>query len=376
MSDIFEQAQDFDLIHNYFGVLPVMYSGLVTRPILTTIRGIPSDGLLPVYRKYNEKAYYVSVSDAERSPDLSYLATIYPGIDIESFTFRGDPGTYLLVIAGGHAEEGIREAVEIADVSQVDLRIAGSLENERYFEEHIKPQVHGDRVRRLGSIGPDRKNELMGNALAVLNLGRSFDFSAAEANACGTPVIASLSGAAGEIIRHGFNGFLVTDVAEAVEAVRNVRSISRSDCRKVAEQRFSAGRMVDDYMKIYERVLAETSTEDRRPWGYYEILCDSPDHKVKRIVVRPGKRLSLQRHKHRSEHWTVVKGEPLVTVDGKEMRLAPGDSIGIPLGAQHRIANPGEIDVVFIEVQTGHSFAEQDIERFEDDFGRVRESHH
>jgi len=115
----------------------------------------------------------------------------------------------------------------------------------------------------------------------------------------------------------------------------------------------------------------EAGREDRRPWGYYEILADFPDHKVKRIVVYPGKRLSLQRHAHRAEQWTVVRGSPIVVLDGQEIRLRQGESVHIPVGARHRIWNPGEGEVVFIEVQTGTYFGEDDIERFEDDFVRM-----
>ncbi|HAJ28281.1 MAG TPA: mannose-6-phosphate isomerase [Syntrophus sp. (in: bacteria)] len=109
---------------------------------------------------------------------------------------------------------------------------------------------------------------------------------------------------------------------------------------------------------------------DHRPWGYYEVLGDAPDHKVKRIVVYPGKRLSLQRHRRRSEHWYVFQGQALATIDGKEISLRPGQAVDIPSGASHRIANRGAVDVAFIEVQTGDYFGEDDIERIEDDFGR------
>ncbi len=110
---------------------------------------------------------------------------------------------------------------------------------------------------------------------------------------------------------------------------------------------------------------------DHRPWGFYEVLSDESDHKVKRITVKPGMRLSLQRHRRRSEHWFIVRGRALVTVDGREVELEGGDSIDIPQGAAHRIANTGEEDLVFIEVQRGDYFGEDDIERLEDDFGRV-----
>ena len=110
---------------------------------------------------------------------------------------------------------------------------------------------------------------------------------------------------------------------------------------------------------------------DHRPWGFYEVLSDKPDHKVKRITVYPAKRLSLQRHQKRSEHWYIVFGNAVVTLDVEEIRLKEGESIDIPLGTAHRISNESSEDVVFIEVQRGEYFGEDDIERLEDDFGRV-----
>ncbi len=111
---------------------------------------------------------------------------------------------------------------------------------------------------------------------------------------------------------------------------------------------------------------------DERPWGNYTVLDDdAPDHKVKRMVVHPGKRLSYQRHAKRSEHWFIVSGKALVTLDGAEVELEAGEAIDIPCGSAHRIANPGDTDLVFVEVQHGTYFGEDDIERLEDDFGRV-----
>jgi mannose-6-phosphate isomerase len=110
---------------------------------------------------------------------------------------------------------------------------------------------------------------------------------------------------------------------------------------------------------------------DQRPWGNYQVLADEPDHKVKRIVVYPGKRLSLQRHRQRAEHWYLVAGRGLVTRDREEFALTAGQAVDIPRGARHRLENPGPEKVVFIEVQTGDYFGEDDIERFEDDFGRA-----
>jgi mannose-6-phosphate isomerase len=111
--------------------------------------------------------------------------------------------------------------------------------------------------------------------------------------------------------------------------------------------------------------------EDQRPWGWYRVLEDAPSHKVKRIVVDPGSRLSLQRHQHRDEHWFVLSGAALVTRDGEQIRLGPGDAVDIPNGAAHRVASVGDEPLVFIEVQRGDYFGEEDIERLEDDFGRA-----
>ena len=110
---------------------------------------------------------------------------------------------------------------------------------------------------------------------------------------------------------------------------------------------------------------------DYRPWGFYEVLSDREDHKVKRISVYPGKRLSYQRHSRRGEHWYIVSGRAVVTLDGREIGLGPGEAVDIGCGTAHRISNPGEENVVFIEVQTGDYFGEDDIERLEDDFGRT-----
>jgi len=110
---------------------------------------------------------------------------------------------------------------------------------------------------------------------------------------------------------------------------------------------------------------------DERPWGNFTVLDDvCDDHKVKRIVVAPGKRLSYQTHQKRAEHWFMVSGVATVTLDGREFELAPGESVDIAVGQAHRCENRGTSDVVFIEVQTGTYFGEDDIVRLDDDFGR------
>jgi mannose-6-phosphate isomerase len=110
---------------------------------------------------------------------------------------------------------------------------------------------------------------------------------------------------------------------------------------------------------------------EKRPWGGYDVLADEQSHKVKRMTVNPGHRLSYQRHAHRSEHWFVFEGTATVTLDGVEHVVATGEAIDIPLGAAHRIGNNDVGPLVFIEVQHGTYFGEDDIERLEDDYGRL-----
>jgi len=110
---------------------------------------------------------------------------------------------------------------------------------------------------------------------------------------------------------------------------------------------------------------------DERPWGSYEVLLDSPDHKVKQLVVSPGRRLSYQKHARRSEHWFIVSGRGVVTLNDAPVEVGPGSTVDVALGTSHRIENTGTDDLVFVEVQHGEYFGEDDIVRLEDDFGRA-----
>ena len=110
---------------------------------------------------------------------------------------------------------------------------------------------------------------------------------------------------------------------------------------------------------------------ESRPWGGYEVLSDAASHKVKRLTVEPGHRLSYQRHAHRSEHWFVVSGHGTAIVGDTPQPVAPGVAVDVPAGTAHRIENSGTEPLVFVEVQHGTSFEEDDIERLEDDYGRI-----
>ena len=119
------------------------------------------------------------------------------------------------------------------------------------------------------------------------------------------------------------------------------------------------------------RKLMSELEKSERPWGRYEVLQESSTHKVKCIWMKPGTRLSYQRHKHRAEHWFIVQGTGEVTIDGQISQVKPGDTVEFKVGVLHRLANTGKDEIIFVEVQTGSYFGEDDIERLEDDFGRA-----
>ncbi|MDD4249208.1 MAG: cupin domain-containing protein, partial [Methanosarcina sp.] len=174
-----------------------------------------------------------------------------------------------------------------------------------------------------------------------------------------------------ELIIHEETGFLVNNVDEAVEAVQKVNSISRRRCRESVEKRFSVDRMVDDYIRVYETILEKCKREEKRPWGFYEVLTEKPGYKVKRITVLPQEELSLQRHSHRSEYWYIISGEGLVTKNDDQIRVLAGDSVDLPVNDIHRVKNTGRQNLIFIEIAQGDYLGEDDIERLEDKYGRA-----
>jgi mannose-6-phosphate isomerase-like protein (cupin superfamily) len=204
-----------------------------------------------------------------------------------------------------------------------------------------------------------------------------------EAMACGTPVIAYPRGSVPEIIKHGETGFIVSSLDGAVEALSLAPGLDPQRLRRYVEERFSRERMIEDYIRVYEEVLrmeqadpknpsSETQNPkfDQRPWGSFTVLDEADGYKVKRIEVLPHKRLSYQRHSRRAEHWMVVQGTAKVTLDGREALVRVGETADVPVGTAHRVENPGDERLVFIEVQRGDYLGEDDIVRLEDDFGR------
>jgi glycosyltransferase involved in cell wall biosynthesis len=207
---------------------------------------------------YNDRGHYVAISEADKSPELDYLATIYHGIDVTQFPFSKGRGKYLLFFGRIHPEKGVHEAIQVAQRVGMKLLIAGIIQDQAYFEKFVEPYIDGTRVEYLGAVGPDRRPEVLGQALALLHLisfEEPFGLSVVESMACGTPVIAFGRGSMPEIIRNRETGYIVENIDQAVEAVAAVDSIDRSACREDVEKRFSDTRMAQDYIRAYQEVL-------------------------------------------------------------------------------------------------------------------------
>ena len=258
IAEVFERANEFDLIHNHFDFLPLSYSGLVETPVVTTIHGFSSPRILPVFEKYNKRTYYVSISDADRSPNLDYVATVHHGIPLDEFTLRSDSDGYLLFFGRIHPEKGTADAIEVARRAGRPLVIAGIIQDQDYFDREVAPHVDGDRVRYLGPVGSDKRSEVLGGADALLHLihfDEPFGLSMIEAMACGVPVIAIGRGSVPEIVVNGETGFVVSDADTAVAAVERIGALDRAAVREHVEARFSVDRMTDAYLGVYQEVL-------------------------------------------------------------------------------------------------------------------------
>ena len=258
IAEVFERAGEFDLIHNHFDFLPLTYSALVSTPMLTTIHGFSSSKILPVFRKYNGRVYYVAISEADRHPDLEYIATIYHGIPVEEFPFYEEPGDYLLFFGRIHHDKGVYEAIQMAREVGMPLIIAGIVQDEAYFDSQVAPHIDGKEVKYIGVVGPEGRGEVLGHARALvhlINFEEPFGLSVVEAMACGTPAIAMRRGAMPELIRDGETGFLVDSLEEAVGRVRQLDSICRRQCRRWVQERFTQERMVRGYLRVYESIL-------------------------------------------------------------------------------------------------------------------------
>ena len=256
---VFEEADQFDLIHNHFDFLPLMWSRLVATPMVATVHGFSNADILPAYRAYDDRVHYVAISEADRHPDLTYAATIHHGIDLDAFAYRPDPDPdgHVLFFGRIHPDKGTADAIDIARAAERPIVLAGIVQDQEYFESEVRPRLGAD-ATYVGPVGGSDRALLLGSAAALLHpiaFEEPFGLSVIEAMACGTPVIAYRRGSMPELIHNGVNGFLVDGLDEAVAALGKLDELERKASRADAEDRFSSTRMVAAYATVYDHIL-------------------------------------------------------------------------------------------------------------------------
>src|ERR1700735_490683 len=257
ISEVFEHAAEFDLIHSHYDFMALTYSRLVKTPVLTTIHGFSSPKIMPVYQKYRD-GYLVSISDSDRAPGLNYLATVYNGIDPSLYPFQESPGEGLIFLGRIHPDKGVHLAIAVARLSGLPLLIAGIIQDKEYFKKQVEPYLDDREIRYIGPVDVAGKNELFSRARALLHLNtipERFGLVLVEANAAGVPVIAMDLGSCREVIKDRETGFLVDSVTEAVRAGGRISEIDRSACRNRVRQYFSIETMVDGYERVYSTIF-------------------------------------------------------------------------------------------------------------------------
>lgn len=250
-----ERSGDFDLVHNQLDWLPLALGGAWRAPLVTTVHGFSGPDILPAYRAGHSDL--VSISDADRSPELEYVATIHHGIDVGEFA-AGAGGDGLVVFGRIHPDKGTAEAIAIARRTGRPLVICGPIHDAAYFAAEVEPALADDAISYLGSVGPDDRSRVLGAAAVLLHpiaFAEPFGLSVVEAMACGTPVVAYRRGSMAEVIDDGVTGFAVPDQDAAVAAVGIAAWLDRGMVRATAERRFGVDRMVDEYLAVYERIL-------------------------------------------------------------------------------------------------------------------------
>jgi len=199
------QADEFDLIHNHCDTLPLAYSRPLPTPVVTTLYSRPAPQSLPLLQRHVDRSYYVALCPGDRHPDLPYVATVSPGVDLEAFTYQPQPGAYLLLYGSVHAHAGITEARAIAQQCGRPLVIAGPIQDQVYFEANVVPHLDQEHLCYVGPVAANAYNELLEGAYALLQPGGDVEvqrLSAIEALACGTPVVTFAREAMADIVCH------------------------------------------------------------------------------------------------------------------------------------------------------------------------------
>lgn len=266
---VFKMACEFDIIHFHSDYMHLPYARLLVTPSLATMHcRMDYHPLVDILNEHRDFPV-VSISDAQRkyAPQLNWHRTVYHGLPENAFYLNEKANDYLLFVGRLCPEKGPDQAIAIARKAGVPLKIAAKVDpvDRHYFNEVVKPLLEDPSIEYLGEVSDDQKQELMGNALALIHtpvqFPEPFGLVMIESMACGTPVVAFRAGSIPEVIDPGITGFVVDNVDSAVEAVKKAGSLNRKKCRQVFEHRFTSRRMVNDYLGVYQQLQGGSVVE-------------------------------------------------------------------------------------------------------------------
>jgi glycosyltransferase involved in cell wall biosynthesis len=271
LSDVYEEAEEFDIIHSHVDYWGFPFARLVKKPTVSTMHGrLDLEDLAPVYNHYRDLPA-VSISDDQRSPlpDMNWIGTVYHGLPKDLLRFNPRPGNYLAFLGRISPEKRPDLAIEVARRAGLQLKIAAKVDraDREYYENVVKPLLAGPGVEFVGEINDIEKEEFLGGALALLftvDWPEPFGLVMIESLACGTPVIARPCGSVPEVLREGVTGLTAASVDDLVTCVRKVADLSRVACRQEFESRFTAEVMAANYERIYYHLVDTCPTRGWR----------------------------------------------------------------------------------------------------------------
>lgn len=261
LSQVYQRAAQFDLIHSHNGILTLGLAGLVATPTLHTLHHSFNPDTAKIYT-HHHKQPYVSISDAQRKIELNYAGTVYNGIDESSYPFIVEPENppYLAFLGRLSPEKGPHHAISIAKQTGWCLKMAGKIDevDRKFFEEEIAPNIDGKQIQFLGEVNHEEKAKLLGKAAVTLfpiTWQEPFGLVMIESMATGTPIIAINMGSVPEVVNHGVTGFVCETYEDMASMIPKALELSRHSCRKYVEDRFTVSKMVDGYEAIYRQIL-------------------------------------------------------------------------------------------------------------------------
>jgi glycosyltransferase involved in cell wall biosynthesis len=263
LSEVYEHAHHFDIIHSHVGCAALPYSSLVKTPTVHTTHGIFTPDNEKMFRRFAQQPY-ISISEAQREPKLGlhYIHTVYNGIDTDTYPFYPAPTqpAYLAFVGRLSPEKGPAQAIAIALASGLPLKMAGKIDavDRDYFREELEPLIDGEQIQYLGEVSHEEKVQLLGGATVTLfpiTWREPFGLVMIESMAAGTPVIGMAMGSVSEVIAHGKTGFVCQTYEEMAQMVPAAIKIDRQTCRDYVLSRFSVQSMTDEYERAFQMVL-------------------------------------------------------------------------------------------------------------------------